>query len=80
MRNLTYIIQIFDSQKSQAHLFSRSVSHSRLVGGLQELPEPNEELSPPGDRGASDLDVLRWRRGEPGKGGEAQPGPSAPDR
>lgn len=63
-----------------SHMFSRSVSHSRLIGGLQELPEPSEEPSPTGDRGASDLDVLRWRRGEPGKGGEAKPGLIAPDR
>lgn len=63
------------------HLLSRSVSESRLMGlevGLKGGREPRGGPSPPTHRGATALAALLWRRGEPGKGGEAQSGLKAP--
>lgn len=54
---------------SQTHLFSRSVSDSRLMGlgqGLPEITEPSGELSPPEHKGVTVLALLLWSKGEPG--------------
>lgn len=49
-----------------------------LEVGLKGGSEPRGGPSPPIHSGATALAALLWRRGEPGKGGEAQSGPSAP--